>query len=61
MNKLRKMMSQSEINSKESTLSWDEISTPLHEYSIGDIAPLFRKIEDTEIDKQIENLFNKSR
>lgn len=48
--KLRKLLSLSaEIN-------WENLQEEINNYSIGEIAPLFRKIEDTEIEKQLEIL-----
>jgi methionyl-tRNA synthetase len=36
--------------------SWDDLSENITEYRIGEIAPLFRKVEDVEIEVQLEIL-----
>jgi len=50
MLKLRKMLSLGEIR------SWDDLNASEESYKIGEISNLFRKIEDTEIEFQLEKL-----
>lgn len=55
MLKLRKMFK------AEADFSWEDIYRLPEKFEIGDIEPLFKKIEDAEIDFQIKLLYEKSK
>ena len=55
MIKLRKM-SNLDLN-----LSWEDIYTNSKSFEIGDIEPLFKKIEDKEVQEQIDILYSKAK
>jgi len=50
MKKLRKIMNLPE------DYKWEDISNTKRRFTIGDVEPLFNKIEDAEIEKQLELL-----
>jgi methionyl-tRNA synthetase len=55
MKRLRKMMSM------DMDIQWDDVYKTPDKIVIGDFEPLFRKIEDKEIEQQINRLFEKSK
>ena len=50
MKKLRKMMNLAD------DFEWDDIKKVPESFKIGEVSPLFKKIEDAEIEKQLELL-----
>jgi methionyl-tRNA synthetase len=57
MMKLRKMMGLV----SEGKVLWSEINNTPKQYNIGDFEPLFKKIDDKEIEEQINRLYEKSK
>jgi len=60
MKRLRKMMCM-DVEMRTSPLQWDDVYKTPDKIVIGDFEPLFKKIEDSEIERQVKMLLEKSK